>query len=256
MNGDTMAIDHGFKLPPLNDVSYSLVPASQHFLGVLEVIEDTQFEQHTQIQTPSSNFPASPTLSWQELPKILSVEHMNPLPVVMNFPEQQSHLKHFPILKTANYSNRAKNIQNPKSQQSDGQVSSSKSSTPSDYLVKKVESNSSLDISSSQRWCYCGLTQEQSRLVQKVMTPTNMRFLNKLKCYEYEVQQDEPNSTSIKGCKFVCKFKGSCNKKFDRPWNLLDHCRMHKGVKPFGCYICGKKFTQKGNRNKHMNRHK
>ena len=37
----------------------------------------------------------------------------------------------------------------------------------------------------------------------------------------------------------------NCNKEFDKIWNILDHMRMHEGIKPFTCKICGISFTQK-----------
>lgn len=38
-------------------------------------------------------------------------------------------------------------------------------------------------------------------------------------------------------------------------WNMLDHARMHKGVKPYKCPHCSKTFTQKGNMRKHSKLH-
>ena len=49
---------------------------------------------------------------------------------------------------------------------------------------------------------------------------------------------------------YLCKYDG-CNKKFTKTWNMLDHVRMHEGIKPFDCKIWGKQFTQKGNLKKH-----
>eukprot|EP00345_Euplotes_harpa_P015584 CAMPEP_0168343028 /NCGR_PEP_ID=MMETSP0213-20121227/15794_1 /TAXON_ID=151035 /ORGANISM="Euplotes harpa, Strain FSP1.4" /LENGTH=164 /DNA_ID=CAMNT_0008350135 /DNA_START=241 /DNA_END=736 /DNA_ORIENTATION=+ len=49
---------------------------------------------------------------------------------------------------------------------------------------------------------------------------------------------------------YVCKY-GDCGKTFTKTWNMLDHVRMHEGIKPFVCNECGKSFTQKGNLKKH-----
>ena len=45
---------------------------------------------------------------------------------------------------------------------------------------------------------------------------------------------------------------GDCNKEFTKTWNLLDHVRMHEGIKPFKCKEWSKTFTQKGNLKKHL----
>ena len=49
---------------------------------------------------------------------------------------------------------------------------------------------------------------------------------------------------------YICKYEG-CDKEFTKTWNLLDHVRMHEGIKPFTCNLCSKTFTQKGNLKKH-----
>ena len=43
---------------------------------------------------------------------------------------------------------------------------------------------------------------------------------------------------------YICKYDG-CNKEFDKTWNMLDHVRMHEGIRPYPCKICGSSFTQK-----------
>ena len=49
---------------------------------------------------------------------------------------------------------------------------------------------------------------------------------------------------------YICRYEG-WEKEFTKTWNLLDHVRMHEGIKPFMCELCGKTFTQKGNLKKH-----
>lgn len=42
-----------------------------------------------------------------------------------------------------------------------------------------------------------------------------------------------------------------CHMSFPKLCNLRDHLRIHRGELPFSCGICGKKFTQAGNRDRH-----
>mmetsp|Transcript_11417 Transcript_11417/g.11385 ORF Transcript_11417/g.11385 Transcript_11417/m.11385 type:complete len:212 (-) Transcript_11417:79-714(-) len=53
---------------------------------------------------------------------------------------------------------------------------------------------------------------------------------------------------------YKCKFEG-CSKKCSKRWNLIDHIKMHLGVKPYECDQCGSRFTQKGNLKKHLKVH-
>ena len=49
---------------------------------------------------------------------------------------------------------------------------------------------------------------------------------------------------------YLCKYS-DCGKSFSKVWNLIDHVRMHEGIKPYECRLCNKTFTQKGNLKKH-----
>ena len=50
------------------------------------------------------------------------------------------------------------------------------------------------------------------------------------------------------------KYK-DCNKIMERTWNMIDHARMHQGIKPYKCDKWGRWFTQKGNMRKHTKLH-
>ncbi|CAI2360132.1 unnamed protein product [Moneuplotes crassus] len=132
---------------------------------------------------------------------------------------------------------------------------SSSSNSSSVNQMQGASTKKAKKFGSSCLFCTCGMTKSQAHLVKRVLTPNNMRFLELLKNYEYEIAEEKSPLTGKPLPKYVCKYKGSCNKKFERTWKLLDHCRTHSGVRPYSCTICGRKFTQKGNRNKHMLKH-
>ncbi|CAI2378592.1 unnamed protein product [Moneuplotes crassus] len=125
----------------------------------------------------------------------------------------------------------------------------SESSTYLETLVATYKSNP------RQKLCTCSLTSKQAHLVDKVMTINNLEYLHNLRSFNYGLKLKNSPSTGRPIYFYVCKFKGGCHKEFERSWNLLDHYRMHEGIKPYSCPICQKKFTQKGNMNKHINTH-
>ena len=75
-----------------------------------------------------------------------------------------------------------------------------------------------------------------------------------LKSYEHEINVIEDPITRKERRLFICKYE-NCNKSFTIIWNLLDHVRMHRGVRPHNWEIWGKWFTQMGNFRKHMRTH-
>ena len=91
-------------------------------------------------------------------------------------------------------------------------------------------------------------------IIQNRTSKTNLKNLKHLENfpYDYEYQKNSANGKLV--IVYICKFDG-WGKEFLRTWNLLDHVRMHQGVKPHTCPHCSKTFTQKGNLRKHVYRH-
>ena len=78
----------------------------------------------------------------------------------------------------------------------------------------------------------------------------NIKYLEK---YRWETTK-RVNSNG--GCTTVFIWKyDNCNKEFTRSWSILDHVRMHEGIRPYECKYCPRAYTQKGNMIKHMKRH-
>lgn len=78
--------------------------------------------------------------------------------------------------------------------------------------------------------------------------------LELLKEYEHATETRFSEEEDKEIVVYICKYK-NCNKEFTRTWNILDHARMHKGIKPYQCNFCYKQFTQKGNLRKHLKTH-
>ncbi|CAI2385478.1 unnamed protein product [Moneuplotes crassus] len=64
----------------------------------------------------------------------------------------------------------------------------------------------------------------------------------------------KPQTMDKNQTNYRCKVS-MCNKGFSRAQNMVMHLRVHFGVKDYECNQCGKRFTQKGNKDKHMKLH-
>ena len=95
---------------------------------------------------------------------------------------------------------------------------------------------------------------EYRNIVQNLTSETNLKNLEQLRFYKYsqEFRKNLKNNKVV--IIYICGHP-ECGKEFMRTWNLLDHVRMHAGVKPYSCFKCGKSFTQVGNLRKHIQQH-
>jgi len=75
-----------------------------------------------------------------------------------------------------------------------------------------------------------------------------------LKPFKYEkIEQIDRKTNKVK-VSYACRYD-NCEKIYNKTWNLIDHVRMHEGVRPYQCPECPKAFTQKGNLKKHEIQH-
>ena len=75
-----------------------------------------------------------------------------------------------------------------------------------------------------------------------------------LKPYRYSKLQIPCRDSRKSRTVYSCGYEG-CGKQFNKGWSILDHVRMHEGVKPFKCEHWDMAFTQKSNLIKHTRRH-
>eukprot|EP00345_Euplotes_harpa_P010071 CAMPEP_0168335168 /NCGR_PEP_ID=MMETSP0213-20121227/10739_1 /TAXON_ID=151035 /ORGANISM="Euplotes harpa, Strain FSP1.4" /LENGTH=74 /DNA_ID=CAMNT_0008340025 /DNA_START=468 /DNA_END=692 /DNA_ORIENTATION=- len=55
-----------------------------------------------------------------------------------------------------------------------------------------------------------------------------------LKDFEYEIVMRKNEATGNWNTVYRCKYK-NCDKIMERTWNMIDHARMHQGIKPYKC---------------------
>ena len=90
----------------------------------------------------------------------------------------------------------------------------------------------------------------QMRQSNMLKSKINAKFLKNYQCRIEERRNERGGITTY----YICKYEG-CNKEFTRTWSIIDHVRMHEGVRPYVCKFCSRSYTQKGNMIKHMRRH-
>lgn len=98
------------------------------------------------------------------------------------------------------------------------------------------------------------IEESNPRMIQIRTSEKNINYLEMLKEYDFVSEFRSNPKTGKFFIVYICKHD-DCNKEFLRTWNLLDHARMHRGIKPYECEVCSKKFTQKWNLKKHIEKH-
>lgn len=76
-------------------------------------------------------------------------------------------------------------------------------------------------------------TCQENRILQPKLSK-NEYNLEMLKEFPYETRDIKNLQDGTISTIYKCGHPG-CDKEFGRTWNMLDHARTHKGVKPFQC---------------------
>ena len=214
----------------LNSLRYEILMADGYLANI----------QRNQWLNSIGGFNQFQTYNWgnQFIPNYEVKQNYNNLPVEAS----QSEIKHtmpddLEIDKLAQFSNfNSFNCQTKESKWSD------------------IEECDSCEPEHRMFWLW-GLTKSQTLIWSKILTPNNIQYIEALKEFEYEIKSTVDQSSSKVSFTYICKHKSQWGKEFQRCWNLLDHCRTHKGIRPHKWNIWGKQFTQKGNLNKHLQIH-
>lgn len=89
-------------------------------------------------------------------------------------------------------------------------------------------------------------------MLQKIQIVKQAPMLAKIDgCFYYKVKEINKVTRRLNSV-LIC---AECKKPFTKKCNLIDHLRVHSGVKPFQCNICAKYFKQKAQLSKHCKKH-
>mmetsp|Transcript_18167 Transcript_18167/g.16071 ORF Transcript_18167/g.16071 Transcript_18167/m.16071 type:complete len:203 (+) Transcript_18167:38-646(+) len=94
------------------------------------------------------------------------------------------------------------------------------------------------------------ISQSEKRLSNLSKSKMNMKLLKDYNCSVEKKRNTKGGITTVYTCQY-----NKCYKEFTRTWSILDHVRMHEGIRPYICNYCNRTYTQKGNMLKHMKRH-
>lgn len=76
-------------------------------------------------------------------------------------------------------------------------------------------------------------------MIQKIKVVNSNPVLEKIDgCYYYKVKEINKVTRRLNSI-LIC---AQCNKQFTKKCNLIDHLRVHSGMKPFKCKVCYKYF--------------
>ena len=79
-----------------------------------------------------------------------------------------------------------------------------------------------------------------------------VKFAYKFDLKAHVTQVHETETLKPYQCNWVLENGLLCGKKLYKAHNLKVHMQMHRGIKSFSCYVCGKSFRQ----NAHLKKHK
>ena len=104
--------------------------------------------------------------------------------------------------------------------------------------LKEMKSNGFTNMNSNKR------------LSNLTKSKVNMKLL---KQYNWKIEK-RINEKGSEATIYICQYE-NWRREFTRTWSIIDHVRMHEGVRPYTCKHWGRTYTQKGNMLKHMRRH-
>lgn len=90
----------------------------------------------------------------------------------------------------------------------------------------------------------------QKRPSNMTKSKVNMKLLKDYRCSVEKRANEKGGITTV-----YTWLYSECGKEFTRAWSILDHVRMHEGVRPYVWKFWNRSYTQKGNMIKHMIKH-
>eukprot|EP00345_Euplotes_harpa_P018872 CAMPEP_0168347456 /NCGR_PEP_ID=MMETSP0213-20121227/19013_1 /TAXON_ID=151035 /ORGANISM="Euplotes harpa, Strain FSP1.4" /LENGTH=183 /DNA_ID=CAMNT_0008356573 /DNA_START=44 /DNA_END=595 /DNA_ORIENTATION=+ len=107
---------------------------------------------------------------------------------------------------------------------------------PSELIIEEPDSQGEVDkILASKNF-------ETYKQVKALARQTNPELTKEeiyemmLKPFQHEKVKVWDNQLQRYKISYVCRYN-DCGKEFTKTWNLLDHVRMHEGIKPYACEL-------------------